>query len=217
MTMDLRRRGLLFILSSPSGAGKSTISRRLLAAEPDLGFSVSATTRPPRPGERDGADYHFVSAERFAEMVAAGDLLEHATVFGNRYGTPRAPVEAAISAGRDVIFDVDWQGAQQIANSPLRDAAVSVFILPPSIKELEARLRTRGLDSEKVILERMSKAMNEISHWDAYDYIVFNRDIESCEKQVRSILESERLKRIRRPGLVDFVRELAKEFEGRRA
>lgn len=217
MSMDLQRRGLLFILSSPSGAGKSTISRRLLAAEPDLGFSVSATTRPPRPGERDGSDYHFVSAERFAEMVAAGDLLEHATVFGNRYGTPRAPVEAAISAGRDVIFDVDWQGAQQIANSPLRDAAVSVFILPPSIKELESRLRSRGLDSAEVIQERMSKAMNEISHWDAYDYIVINRDIESCERNVRNILESERLRRSRRPGLVDFVRRLAKEFEGRQA
>ncbi len=217
MTMDLQRRGLLFILSSPSGAGKSTISRRLLAAEPDLGFSVSATTRPPRPGERDGADYHFVGAERFAEMVAAGDLLEHATVFGNRYGTPRAPVEAAISAGRDVIFDVDWQGAQQIANSPLRDAAVSVFILPPSIAALEARLRARGQDSAEVIAGRMEKSLSEISHWDAYDYVLVNEDIDECAAEVFAILKAERLRRTRRPGLTGLVRRLGEEFEGRQA
>ena len=215
MSIDLQRRGLLFILSSPSGAGKSTISRRLLAAEPDLGFSVSATTRPPRPGERDAADYHFVSAERFAEMVAAGDLLEHATVFGNRYGTPRAPVEAAISAGRDVIFDVDWQGAQQIANSPLRDAAVSVFILPPSIAALEARLRARGQDSAEVIAGRMEKSLSEISHWDAYDYVLVNEDIDDCAAEVFAILKAERLRRTRRPGLTGLVRRLGEEFEGR--
>lgn len=214
--MDLSRRGLLFILSSPSGAGKSTISRRLLAAEPALGFSVSATTRPPRPGEVNGEDYHFVDAERFSAMIAAGDLLEHATVFGNRYGTPRAPVEAAISAGRDVIFDVDWQGAQQIANSPLADAAVSVFILPPSIAALEARLVARGQDSAEVIAGRMEKSVSEISHWDAYDYVLVNEDIDDCAAEVAAILKAERLRRMRRPGLTALVRRLADEFEGRR-
>ncbi|WP_340110136.1 guanylate kinase [Pikeienuella sp. HZG-20] len=212
----MKRRGLLFILSSPSGAGKSTVSRGLLATEPELDFSVSATTRPARPGEEDGRDYLFLSHADFTAMVEAGEMLEHAVVFGNRYGTPRAPVEAAISAGRDVIFDVDWQGAQQIANSPLRSSAVSVFILPPSIAALEARLRARAQDSDEVIAGRMERSMSEISHWDAYDYIVINEDIETCRREVASILKAERLRRERRTDLSGFVRRLNEEFEERR-
>lgn len=213
---QMGRRGLLFILSSPSGAGKSTVSRGLLATEPELDFSVSATTRPARSGEVEGRDYLFRSRADFAAMVEAGEMLEHAEVFGNLYGTPRAPVEAAISAGRDVIFDVDWQGAQQIANSPLRDAAVSVFILPPSIAALEARLRARAQDSDEVIAGRMERSMSEISHWDAYDYIVINENIETCRSEVASILKAERLRRGRRSGLNGFVRRLNQEFEERR-
>lgn len=212
----VKRRGLLFILSSPSGAGKSTISKRLLAVDRDLGFSVSATTRPPRPGEFDGVDYHFRSKEAFRDMVAAGEMLEHAEVFGNFYGTPRAPVEAAISAGHDVIFDVDWQGAQQIANSPLRDSVVSVFILPPSIAALDARLRARGQDSDEVIAGRMERSRDEISHWDAYDYVLVNENIDQCAAEVAAILKAERLRRIRRPGLSGLVMELNREFEERR-
>lgn len=212
----MTRRGLLFILSSPSGAGKSTISRRLLKAESGLSFSISVTTRPPRMGEVEGREYFFRSREDFAAMVDAGMMLEHAEVFGNLYGTPRAPVEAAIAAGRDVIFDVDWQGTQQIANSPLRESSVSVFILPPSIDELEARLLARALDSEDVIATRMEKSVSEISHWDAYDYIVINENIETCESEVISILKAERLRRSRRSGLNAFVRKLNEEFEERR-
>ncbi|MEX2520957.1 MAG: guanylate kinase [Paracoccaceae bacterium] len=216
MSGNTSRRGLLFILSSPSGAGKSTISRRLQTVEPDLGFSVSATTRKPRPGEEDGRDYHFCSPEAFAAMVDAGDMLEHAEVFGNRYGTPRAPVETAIAAGRDVIFDVDWQGAQQIANSALRDAVVSVFILPPSIAALEARLKARGQDSAEVIAGRMDRSRDEISHWGAYEYVLINEDIDACAAEVAAILKAERLRRLRRPGLTEFVRKLDDEFERRR-
>lgn len=209
------RRGLLFILSSPSGAGKSTIAKRLLAAEPELGFSVSATTRAPRPGEVDGEDYHFRDHAAFRALVKSGEMLEHAEVFGNYYGTPRAPVEAAISAGRDVIFDVDWQGAQQIANSPLRDAVVSVFILPPSIAALEQRLRGRGQDSDEVIAGRMARSRDEISHWGAYDYVLINEDIDQCAGEVSSILKSERLRRARRPGLSGHVMDLNNEFAER--
>ena len=209
------RRGLLFILSSPSGAGKSTISRRLLAAEPDLSFSISATTRPPRPGEEDGREYHFRSHEAFKEMLMAGEMLEHAEVFGNFYGTPRGPVEAAIEAGRDVIFDVDWQGAQQISNSTLRDSVVSVFILPPSIAALEERLKGRGQDSAEVIEGRMAKSRDEISHWDAYDYVLINEDLDACAAEVAAILKAERLRRARRPNLNEFVRDLNDEFQER--
>ncbi|MEM6742525.1 MAG: guanylate kinase [Pseudomonadota bacterium] len=210
-----RRRGLLFILSSPSGAGKSTISRRLLADDAEFDFSISVTTRPPRPGEEDGREYLFRSRESFEAMVAAGELLEHAEVFGNFYGTPRAPVEASLEAGRDVLFDVDWQGGQQLRNSALRDAVASVFILPPSIAELERRLRARGQDADEVIAGRMARARDEISHWDAYDHVLINADLDVCEGQVRAILAAERLRRARRPGLTGFVQALNREFEER--
>ncbi|WP_198670622.1 guanylate kinase [Oceanicella sp. SM1341] len=209
------RRGLLVILSSPSGAGKSTLSRRLLADDPQVSFSVSATTRSPRAGEVDGREYHFRSVETFRTMIDEGGLLEWAEVFGNYYGTPRAPVEAAIDAGRDVLFDVDWQGGQQIRNSPLKDAAISIFILPPSIADLESRLRGRGQDSEEVIAGRMSRSRDEISHWAEYDYVLVNDDLDRCEAELRAILTAERLRRDRQPGLMGRVQRLNAEFEGR--
>ncbi len=209
------RRGLLIILSSPSGAGKSTLSRRLLEFDPDVRFSVSATTRPPRPGEQEGREYFFRSRREFEAMAAAGGMLEHAEVFGNLYGTPRAPVEAAIEAGRDVLFDVDWQGGQQIRNSSLRDAVVSIFILPPSIAELENRLRQRGQDSAEVVSRRMEKSRDEISHWAEYDYVLVNASLPSCEAELRAIIRAERLRRDRQPGLMEFVTRLNAEFEER--
>ncbi|MFO7856431.1 MAG: guanylate kinase [Paracoccaceae bacterium] len=212
-----RRRGVLFILSSPSGAGKSTLARRLLADDAEFDFSISATTRAPRPGELDGREYRFLSRGDFEAMVAAGEFLEHAEVFGNLYGTPKTPVEASLAAGRDVLFDVDWQGGQQLRNSALKDAVVSVFILPPSIAELERRLRERGQDAPSVIEARMARARDEISHWDAYDYVLVNEDLDACEREVRAILAAERLRRGRRPGLTTFVQGLNREFEERRA
>ena len=209
------RRGLLIILSSPSGAGKSTLSRRLLEADPEVRFSISATTRPPRPGELEGREYHFKGRRAFEEMVAAGGMLEHAEVFGNLYGTPRAPAESAIIAGQDVLFDVDWQGGQQIRNSSLRDAVVSVFILPPSIAELEARLRARGQDTAHVVDGRMAKSRDEISHWAEYDYVLINENLAECEQALRAIIAAERLRRDRRPELVDHVRRLNTEFDER--
>ncbi|QDL90695.1 guanylate kinase [Paroceanicella profunda] len=211
----LPRRGLLVILSSPSGAGKSTLSRRLLADDAQVSFSVSATTRRPRAGEVDGREYHFRSVEDFRAMIDAGGLLEWAEVFGNYYGTPRAPVEAAIDAGRDVLFDVDWQGGQQIRNSPLKDAAISIFILPPSIADLESRLRGRGQDSEEVIAGRMSRSRDEISHWAEYDYVLVNDDLDRCEAELRAILRAERLRRERQPALMGRVQRLNAEFERR--
>jgi guanylate kinase len=210
-----RRRGLLIILSSPSGAGKSTLSRRLLEIDPEVRFSISATTRPPRPGEQEGRDYLFKSRREFEAMVQAGEMLEHAEVFGNLYGTPRAPVEAAISQGQDVLFDVDWQGGQQIRNSTLRDAVVSIFILPPSIAELEKRLRARGQDPDAVVTERMAKSRDEISHWAEYDYVLINESLPQCEAELRAIIAAERLRRDRRPELVGTVRRLSREFEER--
>ncbi len=204
-----KRRGILFIVSSPSGAGKSTISRMLLAAEQGLELSVSATTRQPRPGEIDGTDYHFVSVDRFREMVAANDFLEWAHVFGNRYGTPREQVEKALAAGRDVLFDIDWQGAQQLYQQAGGDV-VRIFIFPPSMEELERRLRARRTDSEEVISERMARAAGEISHWDGYDYILVNDDAQACFEEVRTILGAERLKRSRQTRLIGFVRSLTK-------
>jgi guanylate kinase len=209
------RRGLLIILSSPSGAGKSTLSRRLLEIDPEVQFSVSATTRPPRPGEQEGQDYFFKSRREFEAMVEAGDMLEHAEVFGNLYGTPRAPVEAAISGGRDVLFDVDWQGGQQIRNSSLADSVVSIFILPPSIAELEARLHKRGQDSAKIVSQRMAKSRDEISHWTEYDYVLINEKLPQCEDQLGAIIEAERLRRDRRPELMALVTRLNREFEER--
>ena len=209
------RRGLLIILSSPSGAGKSTLARRLMAWDPGLAFSVSATTRSPRPGEEHGREYYFMSEDEFRQKVAEGGMLEHAHVFGNFYGTPRAPVDDAIAAGRDVIFDVDWQGAQQIANSPLRDAVVSVFILPPSIAALEARLKGRAQDSDEVIAGRMKKSRDEISHWAEYGYVLVNADLDECAAEVAAILKAERLRRDRRTGLAGFVGGLNREFEER--
>lgn len=202
-----RRRGVLFVLSSPSGAGKSTIAGKLLAAEPGLRMSVSATTRPMRPGEVDGRDYHFVDLPRFKDMVADNAFLEWAHVFGNRYGTPRAPVDAMLTAGDDVLFDIDWQGAQQLYQIAGGDV-VRVFILPPSLAELERRLRSRGTDSEDVIVGRMSRAHSEIAHWDGYDYVLVNDDAEGCFEKVRTILHAERLKRSRQTGLIGFIRKL---------
>jgi len=200
----IHRRGLMLVLSSPSGAGKSTISRALLADEPDLRLSVSVTTRAPRNGELDGRDYHFISPERYHEMVANDALLEHARVFQNYYGTPRQQVEDELAAGRDVLFDIDWQGTQQLADKMPRDL-VRVFILPPSTEELERRLRARNQDPEEVVRQRMAKASDEMSHWAEYDYIVVNTDIDAAIARVRSILTAERLRRDRQPGLADFV------------
>jgi len=203
----IQRRGLMLVLSSPSGAGKTTISRRLLSVESNLTMSVSATTRPMRPGEKEGIDYHFVEIAAFRAMIDRKDFLEHAKVFDNYYGTPKGPVEAALRRGRDVLFDIDWQGTQQVAQAA-RDDLVSVFILPPSTRELEQRLKSRAQDSAEVVAGRMAKAADEMSHWAEYDYIVVNRDIEASVTQVRSILTAERLRRQRQVGLPEFVKGL---------
>lgn len=215
MTDKRRRRGILIILSSPSGAGKSTLSRRLLEFDPEVRFSISATTRPPRSGEQEGRDYFFKSRTQFKAMVDAGEMLEHAEVFGNLYGTPRAPVEAAVARGQDVLFDVDWQGGQQIRNSSLREAVVSIFILPPSMAALESRLTLRGQDSPDVVARRMATARDEISHWAEYDFVLINENLRQCEGELRSIIVSERLRRDRQPGLGELVRRLNAEFEER--
>ncbi|MFV0408287.1 MAG: guanylate kinase [Paracoccus sp. (in: a-proteobacteria)] len=207
------RTGLLIILSSPSGAGKSTLARRLIEWDPTLAFSVSATTRAPRPGELDGQHYHFIDRDRFAEMAASGNMLEHAEVFGNFYGSPRGPVEAAMQAGRDTLFDVDWQGGQQIRASVLGAHVVSIFILPPSLVELERRLVSRGQDSAEVIAGRMAKSRNEISHWAEYDYVLVNDDLDETFARLTAILSAERLRRGRQKGLGGFVKALM-EGEG---
>jgi guanylate kinase len=212
----LGRRGILFVMSSPSGAGKSTLTRRLLAGDPAIQLSVSATTRAPRAGETDGNDYYFVDHARFEEMVGADEMLEHARVFDNRYGTPRAPVEAAIAAGRDVLFDVDWQGAQQLRASDLGRSVVQLFILPPSIAELERRLRARASDPESVIEARMAKALDEISHWAEYDYVLVNDDLDRCLTRIGTIVAAERLRWARQTWLVPMVDALYAEFEERR-
>ncbi len=211
----MQRRGLLVILSSPSGAGKSTLSRRLMAWDPTLKFSVSATTRAPRPGEVDGREYYFRSRAEFEGMVAAGEMLEHAEVFGNFYGSPKGPVVAAMEAGRDTLFDIDWQGGQQIRNSVLGRDVVSIFILPPSIAELERRLTTRAQDAPEVIAARMEKSLAEISHWAEYDYVLVNSDLDAAEQELRTILTAERMRRDRQPWLNEFVRGLNREFEAR--
>ena len=212
---DIQLRGLLIILSSPSGAGKSTLAKRLMAWDPTLSFSVSATTRNPRPGETDGVEYYFKTKPEFEAMVDAGDMLEHAEVFGNYYGTPKGPVEASMTAGRDTIFDIDWQGGQQIRRSSLANDVVSIFILPPSIADLESRLRGRAQDSDEVIANRMAQSRDEISHWAEYDYVIVNRDVDAAEAELKTILMAERSRANRQPKLNEFVRGLNKEFDAR--
>ncbi|MFO6445972.1 guanylate kinase [Erythrobacter sp. NE805] len=203
----LQRRGLMFILSSPSGAGKTTLSRMLLARDSEIRLSVSATTRPPRPGEVDGEHYHFVSPERFQEMIDEDDFYEWAEVFGHRYGTPKGMIRAGLKQGQDFLFDIDWQGTQQLYQKDQQDV-VRVFILPPSIDELHRRLNGRATDSAEVIAARMERARAEISHWDGYDYVIINDDVDVCYDKVRAILEAERMKRARQTGLIPFVRGL---------
>ena len=211
MTVEIKRRGLMLVLSSPSGAGKTTITRRLLERDANLAISVSVTTRRMRPGEEEGRDYFFIDADRYGEMVANGELLENARVFDHHYGTPRAAVEKSLAAGRDVLFDIDWQGTQQLAASARQDL-VSVFVLPPSAVELERRLRARAQDSDEVIAGRMAKASDEMSHWAEYDYVILNTDLDDSVARVQSILEAERLKRDRQVGLFDFVEGVRKNL-----
>src|SRR5262252_3657156 len=208
----VERRGLMFVLSSPSGAGKTTLSRRLIERMPGLRMSVSVTTRPKRPGEVEGRDYLFVDKARFEQMVKRQELLEWATVFDNRYGTPRVPVEAALSAGQDVLFDIDWQGTQQLREKTRADV-VSVFILPPSAADLEKRLHSRAQDTDEVIRGRMSRASHEMSHWAEYDYIVVNSDLDVAYSKIESILQVERLRRERQMWLSQFVRTLQRQLE----
>jgi guanylate kinase len=208
---NVHRRGLLFVMSSPSGAGKTTLSRKLLAADNNISMSVSVTTRKPRPGEVDGKDYHFITPAKFDAMVKAGELLEWASVFGNSYGTPKKPVEDALQAGRDVLFDIDWQGTQQLAQAMPEDL-VRLFILPPTPDALRQRLINRAQDSSTVIAKRMAEAAHEISHWPEYDYVIINDAIEAAHTQVVAILTAERLRRRRQLGLTGFVRDLTKEL-----
>lgn len=198
-------------MSSPSGAGKTTLSRRLLASDPGIAMSVSVTTRKPRPGEVEGRDYHFISKEEFARQAAAGELLEWAEVFGNSYGTPKKPVEEALAQGRDVLFDIDWQGTQQLAQA-MREDLVRIFILPPSAEELRQRLIGRAQDTATVVAKRMAEASREISHWPEYDYVIVNDDLDEADRQITAILAAERLRRRRRTGLTAFVRDLTKDL-----
>jgi guanylate kinase len=208
---NIARRGLMLVLSSPSGAGKTTLSRLLLRSDRKVELSISVTTRPKRRGEINGRDYHFVDRARFDEMIAGGELLEWAEVFGHRYGTPRQPVTKALQAGRDVLFDIDWQGTQQLRKKEGADL-VSVFILPPSVRQLERRLKRRARDSKDIIRSRMAKAAGEMSHWDEYDYIIINHKIDRALAELRAILTAERLKRERQIGLSDFVRRMQTQF-----
>jgi guanylate kinase len=210
MRAAIARRGLMLVVSSPSGAGKSTLARRLLQNDPQISMSVSVTTRPKRANEVEGQDYFFVSRERFEEMVREGAFLEYATVFGNRYGTPAAPVEKMLGEGRDVLFDIDWQGAQKLT-AKAKDDLVLVFILPPSREELERRLNERAADPPEVLARRMAEANNEISRWSEYDYVIVNDDVQKAQKQLEAIVAAERLNRQRQIGLVDFVRRLTGE------
>ncbi|MCP3971153.1 MAG: guanylate kinase [Rhodobacteraceae bacterium] len=212
MATEAARRGILIILSSPSGAGKSTLAHAIRDWDPSIAFSVSATTRAPRPGEEDGREYWFRSRAEFEAMVGKGEMLEHAEVFDNLYGSPKGPVEDAISQGRDVLFDIDWQGGQQIRQSSLGQDVVSIFVLPPSITELESRLRARAQDSDQVIAGRMQKSQAEISHWAEYDYVLINSDKDRAAAELRTILGAERLKRARQSALGEFVRGLNAEF-----
>ena len=210
-----KRRGLLIILSSPSGAGKSTLSRRLMKWDNSLSFSISSTTRSIRSGETNGKDYYFISENEFAAQVASDQMLEHAQVFGYSYGSPKAPVADVINSGKDVLFDIDWQGAQQISNSTLQEHVLSIFILPPSINELKSRLEKRGQDSSEIISKRMEKSWDEISHWAGYDYVLINDDLNETETRLKSIVTAERLRRSQQPNLMDHVRLLKTEFESK--
>lgn len=209
------RRGILIILSSPSGAGKSTLAKRLMGWDPSIRFSVSATTRAPRKGEEHGREYYFHDRDTFTSMVEQGDLLEYAEVFGNFYGSPKEPVIKALKEGHDVLFDIDWQGGQQVRNSIRAEDVVSIFVLPPSIAELERRLMARDQDSNEVIATRMERSKDEISHWAEYDYVLVNNDVDAAEAEVRAIVTAERLRRSRQAGLMELVRGLNTEFEGR--
>lgn len=207
MERNQQRRGLLVVLSSPSGAGKTTISRKLMEADPSISMSISATTRSPRPGEEDGVDYHFVTDEAFQHLVDEGELAEWAYVFDHRYGSPKEPIKDALKAGRDILFDIDWQGTQQLETAFGNDL-VSIFILPPDMVELERRLRDRATDSEEVIQGRMRRATGEIVHWNEYDYVLVNDDIATCLHEVQAIIEAERLRKHRRPYISDLARQL---------
>jgi guanylate kinase len=207
------RRGLLIILSSPSGAGKSTLAKRLRDWDPSIRFSVSATTRAPRPGEEDGREYYFRTRDQFNAMVESGDMLEHAEVFDNLYGSPKTPVLEAVRSGCDILFDIDWQGGQQIRNSVQAEDVVSIFVLPPSIAELERRLTARGQDDPDTVARRMLRSRDEISHWAEYDYVLINDDLDETEARLRTIIEATRLRRIQQPDLTDHVRRLQSEFE----
>ena len=209
--LQIARRGLLLVMSSPSGAGKTTLSRALLASDPNVSMSVSVTTRLPREGELDGKDYFFISKERFAEMRQSGQLLEWAEVFGNFYGTPKRPVELALAKGRDVLFDIDWQGTQQLAQR-MQDDLVTIFILPPSAEELRERLVRRAQDPASIVAKRMAEASREISHWAEYDYVIINKQMSEASAKIAAILTAERLKRRRRTGLTEFIRKLTKEL-----
>ncbi|WP_293449895.1 guanylate kinase [Planktotalea sp.] len=211
--MSVDRRGLLIILSSPSGAGKSTLAGRLRKWDDNVRFSVSATTRSPREGEVDGQDYHFIDESDFKNAVGEGGMLEHAHVFGNFYGSPKGPVQEAIEAGRDVLFDIDWQGAQQIRNSVLGQHTLSIFLLPPSITELHRRLVSRAKDSEEIIERRMAKSWDEISHWDGYDFVLINDDLDKTEEQLKTIISATRMRRTQQPDLNEHVRALQNQFE----
>ncbi|MGB5484315.1 guanylate kinase [Parasphingorhabdus sp.] len=207
---ELSRRGLLFVLSSPSGAGKSTLASMLLEADEEIAMSVSVTTRQKRPGEEHGKDYYFVDGDEFEEMVADHSFLEYATVFGNRYATPAAPVQQSLADGQDVLFDIDWQGTQQLYQRAGQDV-VRVFILPPTLDELRKRLESRNTDAPDIIESRMQRATSEISHWDGYDYVLINDDLDACFAKVKQILATERMRRLRQTGLIGFVRDLMAE------
>ena len=209
------KKGLLIILSSPSGAGKSTLAQRIKSWDENCVFSISATTRKPRKGEQDGKDYYFISENEFHKKVSNSEMLEHAEVFGNLYGSPITPVLSSIDNGNDVLFDVDWQGSQQIKNSRLSEFVLSIFILPPSIKELESRLKLRNQDSDEVISNRMAKSVEEISHWPEYDYVLVNDDIDETEEKLKTIINAERLRLSQQPGIVEFIRSLNNEFGSR--
>lgn len=210
-TVEIERRGLMLVLSSPSGAGKTTLTRSIIAEDDKLSMSVSATTRSARPGEEEGRDYFFMEPVDFNILINQDELLEHAKVFDNYYGTPRKPVEDALAAGKDILFDIDWQGTQQLAQKA-GDDLVSIFVLPPSTHDLEKRLKSRAQDSDEVVARRMSKASEEISHWAEYDYVVINDDLERCRAEVAAILRAERVRRFRRSGLISFVEQLREGY-----